>query len=116
MQPILAVRHRRFPKDIRKSTPNYCIWAISWCRRGGVSLRLRMITDVARRVTTNDTNVTKRGQIGRARAQRSGNRFRGLRAGVLPRRTPRARRGQEEIVVGHWMVTTSVVMDFAVRR
>ncbi len=67
------------------------------------------------------TKVTKRGQIGRAqrsgaRAQRSGNRFRGLRAGVLPRRTPRARRGQEEIVVGNWMVTTDVVMDFAVRR
>jgi hypothetical protein len=40
----------------------------------------------------------------------------GLRAGVLPRRTPRARRGQEEIVVGNRMVTTNVVIDFAVRR
>jgi hypothetical protein len=40
----------------------------------------------------------------------------GWRAGVLPRRTPRARRGREKVVVGNWMVTTDVVIDFAVRR
>jgi hypothetical protein len=50
------------------------------------------------------------------RTQRSGTRFGGWRAGVLPRRTPRARRGREKVVVGNWMVTTDVVIDFAVRR
>ena len=55
-------------------------------------------------------------KLANGRAQRSGNRLRGSLAGGLPRRTPRARRGREKVVVGNWMVTTDVVLDFAVRR
>ena len=40
----------------------------------------------------------------------------GLHAGVLPRRTPRARRRREKVVMGKRMMTKDVVIGFVRRR